>query len=67
MNGAESKSRRGRPLMAQGDRKGSMFSVRLTTKERAEVEAAARRDRAGASEWARRTMLAAARSSCGRS
>ena len=61
MNGAESKPKRGRPPVAEGERKASTFSVRLTKEERAEVDAAAKRDGGGTSEWARRVLLATAR------
>ena len=56
-----SKARKGRPPKAPGEAKASTFSVRLTTEERAQVEAAAERAGLKASEWARRTLLCCSR------
>ena len=52
----------GRPPIAKKDRKATLLSVRLTEAERAIVERAADKAGVGLSEWARRTLLAAASS-----
>jgi uncharacterized protein (DUF1778 family) len=51
----------GRPKKEPGDLKKSTLSIRLTPEERAEIEEAAEIDWMTASDWARRTLLAAAR------
>jgi hypothetical protein len=55
------KPRIGRPPLAPGEAKGTIFSVRLTPEERAVVESAAERAGEKASAWARHVLLRAAR------
>ena len=48
--------RTGRPRLADGTRKASTFSVRLTAEERGVVELSAERAGVKASEWARHSV-----------
>jgi len=52
------KVRAGRPPKPEGEAKASTFSVRLTTEERARIDAAAERAGLTPSEWARQVLLA---------
>jgi hypothetical protein len=55
-------ARMGRPPLVAGETKGRMFTLRLSSAEREAIELAAIRAGAtSASEWARATLLAAAR------
>lgn len=50
----------GRPPVPKRLAKASLLSVRFAEGERAALERAAKRDGVGLSEWARRTLVAAA-------
>jgi len=50
----------GRPPLSPDGSKAATFSMRLLPGERSAVDAAARRAGLGASEWARRVLVAAA-------
>ena len=51
----------GRPRLPASERKGKVFSVRLSREERAQVEAAAKARRLTAVAWAREILLEGAR------
>ena len=50
----------GRPKLPKKLAKGSLLSVRFTAEERKALDAAAEREGLSLSQWARKTMLAAA-------
>ena len=50
----------GRPKLPKKLAKGSLLSVRFTAEERRGLDAAAEREGLSLSQWARKTMLAAA-------
>lgn len=62
MTAAERRRGPGRPPMANGVAKLATFSVRLTPEERAALDAAATAVDLSSSEWARRVLVAAAKS-----
>ena len=53
------RSRAGRPMMAPGQARNAVLSVRLTAAERAAVEAKAGAAGVSASDWAREALVAA--------
>ena len=53
--------RRGRPALPPGEAKGSVFTLRLSVEERAELDEIAERLGEPVSQWARDVLLAAAR------
>ena len=50
----------GRPALSKAEKKGAIFSVRLSSEERAAVELAARSQGLKAAAWARLALLDAA-------
>jgi uncharacterized protein (DUF1778 family) len=52
---------RGRPPLAEGERKGHMMRVRMTHEERALIDKAARKDGKDTSAWARALLVAKAK------
>jgi hypothetical protein len=55
------KRRRGRPKMAPGEARDTVFAIRVTVAELAVIQQAAEREGASASDWARDVLLAATR------
>jgi uncharacterized protein (DUF1778 family) len=49
----------GRPPLADGDAKGQVFTLRLTSAEREAIDAAAKLAGKPVTQWARATLLAA--------
>ncbi len=52
---------RGRPKMAPGEAKTTIFSIRVTLDELAAIKEAAEQEGVSASDWARETLLVGAR------
>lgn len=53
----------GRPPLEEGKAKALVFTLRLSSAERAEIEQAAQRAGVPVTQWARSILLASARSS----
>jgi uncharacterized protein (DUF1778 family) len=50
----------GRPKLPKGEAKGKLVAIRLTVEEVKRIDAAAKAESQGRSEWMRSTLLAAA-------